>query len=276
MRMSRCLLLLSIFIFLFVAGCGTDVRAVKPSRQLSLGADELAKKVAERNSEVNSLKGMAKVRLTTARTDVTVREVVVAKRPSSLRLETLGFLGTPVMVFATNGETLNVSSEKRFVTTRLHSKRPASLPFPFNLLATDEATSILLGRIPVVWPARAEMSYLEKEDIYLLTLTSENGTTRQDIYIDAESMLVRKTEIVDDGLGSTLVVIFGGYKEIAGVQLPKEIEVSISPNPSMLRITYDEPEINVPVEDAVFALTPLEGVEVLDLSSRNEGIGRED
>lgn len=263
LRLTSCVLL-----FLFV-GCGTAVQTLKPSKNIEATAGDILKRVEGSRQTVNSLKGMAKVRLTNSKIDASVNEVVVIKRPSSIRLETLGFFGSPVMVFATEGESFSISSEKKFVTGRLSSKRIASLPFPFNLLTTDEITSIFLGSPPIIDSGSSELAYVEETNSYLMTLNSREGIRRQKVWIDAGTLQVVKTEIEDDGLGSTLTINFRKYQDIKGSYFPKEIEVSISPNPSTLRIGYEDIDLNVPVDNDIFLLTPTEGTEIVDLK---EGI----
>lgn len=82
---------------------------------------------------------------------------------------------------------------------------------------------------------------------------------RERIYYDEQGLITRKESEEGDR------VVYREYQAVNGVAFPSVIELSTS-REDTVRITFDEPEVNQPVEDA--ALQPnLEGVSVLPFTA---------
>ena len=264
-RLTSHLLHLTVVTSILLAGCGTGRQAVKPSNVVPADASGILRSIEEGKRSIDSLKGMARIGLSNGKMDKNADEVVVVKRPSGIRLETLSFFGNPLMVFASNGEEFNIAAGERFIKGKLSSKRMVSLPFPFNLLRIDEITTIFLGSTPIMEHERSELAYSGSNNRYILTLHSKDGFKKQVIDLDAETLRLISTEIADEGVGSILTITFGSYQEISNRWFPKDIDVHISPNPSNLHIVYGDIELNQNVDESLFLLVPAEGADVVTL-----------
>lgn len=246
---------------ILLSGCSAVRQELKPVRVATPTADEIVRRIEEARETVHSLKGMAKVRVVTRKADTTVTEAVVVKRPSSVRLDTLGFL-TPMMVFASDGDVVNMAAGNKFYTGKLSSNRLASLPFPFNLFPMNEMTTILMGSTSVIKFESSEVAYSDAKGIHILTLRSRDGLRRQTIWVDAETSRLVKSEITDEGLGLVLTLAFERYQDAGGVSIPKDIDVRISPGNSRFHMQYEDVELNQTVNEDLFVIMPPEGVEV--------------
>lgn len=245
-----------------LTGCVTAGSSFKPSKTIHATAGKVIKVIEDGQKAAYSLKGMARVRLATGKIDTTVNEIVAVKRPFSVRLETLGFFGNPVVVFASDGNVFNIAAEKRFISGKLSSSRMVSLPFPFNILRMDEIATIFLGSTPIIKFESSEIIYSDAKDLYTIVLHSKDGVIRQTIVVDAKTLRPLKSEIADDGLGSILSMTFARYEDVDGTLIPKEIDVQISPNPSNLHINYEEIELNSRLQDDLFIITSPDGSEI--------------
>ena len=78
--------------------------------------EELIARVRARSQALQGLKGLAHLRVSAPGKNFTTQEVVFARRPGLLRLETLGPLGTPLFYFVTTGQDLSLyhPGENRF------------------------------------------------------------------------------------------------------------------------------------------------------------------
>jgi hypothetical protein len=90
-----------------------------------------------------------------------------------------------------------------------------------------------------------------------LEITAGSGR-RERIFFDSNGLVQRK--VTEDGDE----VVYNGYQNINGVPFPASIEIN-NRGGDTVKIVFDEPEINQPVEDA--ALKPnLEGITVRPLA----------
>ncbi len=248
----------SLFTILFLAGCGVR-HEVRPSKVLPVTADEIIRSLEEGREKVHSLRGMASVKAVYNGKDAHAKEVVVAKRPSKIRAETVGLFGNPVFVLAIDGSLLSVykPAESVFYKGKI-SSHDISLPFPLNLLGTEELASILLGGTPFIKYGNSDVEFSESEGAYILNLRSLDGFKRQIISVDAKTLRLMKSEIMDGERGVAASVTFDNYQDVGNVSFPKEIKVQFLNKPDALYISYEDIELNTEVADELFVLTPPE------------------
>jgi hypothetical protein len=92
---------------------------------------------------------------------------------------------------------------------------------------------------------------------YKLRVKTKGGAERT-IYLDADTYLERRHAGVlnlPDGRRFDVVIDFGNYRDVGGVQFPHDItEERTGKEPVQSLVTYTEHiEINVPIDDALFA-----------------------
>jgi hypothetical protein len=75
------------------------------------------------------------------------------------------------------------------------------------------------------------------------------------IWVDAKSSLVVKTASTRKVKGheTTFEVVYGDYRETAGVRFARSIEIEARGRPQRLRIVVDSVEVNPPLEDSRFS-----------------------
>jgi outer membrane lipoprotein-sorting protein len=102
----------------------------------------------------------------------------------------------------------------------------------------------LLGKEPV-----------EGTDAWKLKVTKPNGDTTT-VYLDAEYYLEIKSEGKRTIRGQEVEYesSVGDYKEVDGLMIPHSITSKAKGTPSGQTITIDKVELNVPIDDAVFAM----------------------
>jgi len=102
----------------------------------------------------------------------------------------------------------------------------------------------LLGKEPI-----------EGSEAYKLKVTLKDGAIRY-IYLDADAFLEIRTEGKRKIRGSEVEgeSSIGDYKEVAGLMLPHAVESGAKGSPQKQKITIDQIEINVPIDDARFVM----------------------
>jgi hypothetical protein len=96
---------------------------------------------------------------------------------------------------------------------------------------------------------------VEGTDCYKIKVTLKNGDVRT-MFIDAESYLDIKVE------GRTMIrgteqlsdTLLGDWKEVGGILMPHSIDNGQPGAPVRQKMTFDKIELNVPLEDARFAM----------------------
>ena len=91
---------------IYLAGCAAR-QDIKPSKAIP-AAGEIIRHIEESRGKVYSLKGMASIKGTYNGKDSNFKEVLVVKRPSKIRAETVGLFGNPVFTLALDGPALSI------------------------------------------------------------------------------------------------------------------------------------------------------------------------
>ena len=102
----------------------------------------------------------------------------------------------------------------------------------------------LIGKEPV-----------EGSEAYKLKVTMKDGAIRY-VYIDAEAFLEIKTEGKRKIRGSEVEgeSSISDYKEVAGMMMPHAVESGAKGSPQKQKLTIEKIEVNVPIDDARFAM----------------------
>jgi len=96
---------------------------------------------------------------------------------------------------------------------------------------------------------------VEGADAFKLKVTKKNGDVEYD-YLDAETFLLVKTEGKVRRRGTEIEgeTTFSDYKEVDGLMEPFSIETGAKGMPQKRKMTFTKIELNVPLDDARFAV----------------------
>jgi outer membrane lipoprotein-sorting protein len=239
----------------YFAGCAAR-QEVKPSKTLP-AAVEIIRHIEEGRGKVYSLKGMASIKGTYNGKDSNFKEVLVVKRPSKIRAETVGLFGNPVFTLALDGPVLSTykPAENIFYKGSI-SSHEILLPFPLDEVGSEELANILLGGISLIEYANSDIEFSEAENSYIVTLRSPDGFKKQVITTDTRDLRLKKSEIIDGERGMTLSATFDIYQDIGSLSFPKEITIQFVSRPDTIQINYEDIELNTDLPDELFVLTP--------------------
>ena len=252
------------FVF-FVLPCCTHIKTpLSLLPQQSCSVQEILLKVRETGAP-RGLKGVAKIKVKTADEKFSVKELVVAQRPNSLRLETLNPLGHPQFFAVTNGDALYLfaPSENTFYYGNASPQNMSSfLPLSLSL---EHVVPLLLGGVPLINYDTEHVGCQLLDDYYSLQLWAEDENTRQVLTVGLENLTVVASEIYHNREELYFSAKFEDYEMAGEVLFPKKITVYMPRDNTTVTIKYKQLEFLAEIDPAEFMLTAPQGAEVVYL-----------
>ena len=211
------------------------------------------------------LKGIAKIKVESPDEKFSVKELVIAKRPKCLRLETLGPLGHPEFFAVTDGE-------KLFLFSPSENKFYQGIASPSNIssfirlsLGLEETVSIMLGNVPLIDYDAEQAECQVDGNFCVLRLSTKDGRLKQVLKFDLYGQKVVESETYGEGEELTLSVKYRHHEKIGEILFPRDIRVAMPRDSTSVKVRYKKIEFLSEVNPAKFRLTPPQGVEVLPL-----------
>ncbi|MFQ5883003.1 MAG: lipoprotein insertase outer membrane protein LolB [Candidatus Methylomirabilales bacterium] len=236
-------------VLVLVTGCATFPPPREAGHPVSRHQrEEFLTQLHVREGQIRSLRGIAVVEITLNQDTRRLREAVALRTDGRFRLETLGALGLPVMIIASDGDRVTVRraagqkgvpEDGRELLAQLLGLQlpPASL------------VRLLVGLPPRPVAPSASVFYLPQRQAYLLE--EERSGSVERLYLDPSGNLLGG-EIWEDGEG--LRFRFSAVREVKGIPFPIEITLTQVRRPVSLTVTYQAVEINPFLSDHLFSL----------------------
>lgn len=254
--------ILLVISLLILSSCTTLKQPRLPFKTLS-PTDDILKKVLSKGKEINDLKGIAIASITNAEKNYNFKEIIIVQRPSSLRMETLGFFGQPLFFLTSKDNQLSILSltENKFYRGKFTSDN-LSLVLPLYLKPAD-LFSILLGVVPLIDYIDTDIGLIQDENLYIVRFMQKGGTASQILWIEPFNFSILKSETYDSSGNPALTVKFDNYKIINGFMFPMSTSISLPSSLTNILINYSELEINTGVKSNSFDLDIPPGVEII-------------
>jgi len=212
----------------------------------------------ERASQRQRLRGLA--RLAVDRNDGSIqirgKQLLILERPSSLRVEILGFLNQSLAVIATDGV--------GFEVYRAEDQSYEAGEVDENLLwneagidlSPEEAVAVLLGA-PISEPMPAPANAVRDGDGQIrIDLADAQGIVIQRATFGPAGHL-RAFEVLDNSGAAVWAAQFGEYRDVGGVAFAHSIGLDVRSGKTRAEISFRKVELNPP---GLFRLSPsLEG-----------------
>jgi outer membrane lipoprotein-sorting protein len=254
---------------LFVAsGCTSPVAVFpkpKPSiADSALAARDLLARLGARYGKLKSFKALAEMDYEGNGDRLHVAEAVVVERPDRLRIEMMSPFGVALQI-ACDGRRLFAyhRGEKTFYgggATADNLSRFTRLP-----LQARDVADLLVGLPPGrERRGRSRIEFEEPTDLWRVTAPlADSGL--QILWFDRERLLPVRTEEVDRDGSRRYLTRYADYREIAGIDIPHEIELEIPAEDTKVRLTYSGIELNGKVSASLFRFQPPPGSRQVDL-----------
>jgi len=241
----------SLLSVLLLAGCAT----LPPPREAGHSlpreqAKALLALLQAREGQLRSLRGMAIVEVTLKEETRRFREAVALRWDGRFRLETLGAMGLPALIVASDGEQVIVRGGTDWSGTPEDGREILNRLFGLHLSPLSLAR--LLSGLPPhpVGPSALVFSLPERE-AYLVE--REGGDSLERLYLDPAGVLLGG-EIWQDGEG--LRFTFARVRQVEEMLFPGEITLTQLRRPVTITVTYQAVELNPLLPDHLFTLPP--------------------
>ena len=262
---SKTSIIYILFILLsFVLGC-SGLKSTK-SHTISIDFhDHILERVQAREKEIQNLKGIAKIKVFDESGNYSFKEIIIVERPSSLRMETLGFFGQPFFYLVAKDDHLSILSvkENRLYRGEANSKN-LSLLLPFYLQSND-LFSVLLSKTPLIAYSETDARFMMEKNQYLIKLEQKETNSRQIIWVDSSDFVVLRSEAYNSMGNLVFLIQFDNYKTVNSTLFPLSTDISLPLTSTKIHIDYSELEVNTSLSHDTFHLHTPPGTEVVDL-----------
>lgn len=255
----------ALFLLLVFAACRPPPVKTADMRPLP-SAETVLTQLREKTGDRKNLRALGRVTYFGERGRVRVKAVLLAQRPGAFRFETISPFEQPIDVMASDGDRLWLLSENRL---REGPATPENISRLLPLaMKPAEVVDTLLGGVPTSDRFAPEsIEWSEDRDRWILSLASDRGE-RSRLTVDPDRMLVERMTL-EDQRGLRVAVSFDDF-ESAGPgkgELPEKIRIEMPRRDLDVRIKLNEAEVDVPLADELFRITPPPGVRPEPLDS---------
>jgi len=236
MRAAR-LLLFPLLLPLLLSHCAT----IPPLPSVTPPAEEVFQQVKARQEAVQGLKGLAQIKVSSPAKSFSVQQVLFARLPAFLRMESLSPLGTPLLYLVTDGRELSLYNpeENRYYRG---GWRTDSLSFALPVaLSPEEAVFFLLGGGPLREPETMSLRPDEGERLWVLELLYPSRGESQALWVNPQSFQVHRADITRPGLSFQLV--YSDFRPVKDILFPHQMRLIAEG--ARTRIAADFPEVEL-------------------------------
>lgn len=268
MTLSKKGVVLSFFVFLFVISCAVPQPRPEIPVVIVGSTGELFERTKNTNPIYDSLRATAKVSVSSPDEKYKIDEVILAKQPGYLRLESIGPMGETLLFLATDQKKVYIYSpmENRYYHGLASIKNLSLIiPLPFK---TADIVELLQGRIDLSNYYPSEMSFDQFKEIYTLTLMPDvKGRGRGYLTLDARTLYILDMKLYDEDNNLIVAGEFSDFEDLGGKIIPKTIEYRVPKDLTFITIKIEMNDIKLGtyVEDSRFVIEPPRGVQDIDL-----------
>jgi outer membrane lipoprotein-sorting protein len=257
---SRLICLLLLLVLSLSAACA-PLRSHLVGEPVSQAfADELMQAWFESAAGVSTLQGLAKVKVQAPLNSLNGSQVILAQKPDRLRAETLSPFGTPMLMLAADGGTLEVSLPGQNVYYT-GAASPANLDLFVHLpLRLSDLVDVLLYQPPLIKAWKEEAFSLQKGGWLLV----RHGTLRrQELVFNPLRQLVEVSFYKNNDLFMKI-----NYAQIPeqGEPFPYLLSLEIPDNHTTVSLEFSEVKTNGELRPDIFQLVRPPGAKVVYLN----------
>lgn len=253
--MKRSLHIWPLLLLLLLSACAKPLPHPRPMQ------DALLQRLEQIRGAFTSVKGLAKATYRLEDQSNSASQVVLAREPKALRLETLSPFGSPMMMLATDGETTTVllpGEARAFQGTTDTGILQQLLHLP--LQQQDLVALLLYKPLDLSWTS----AHLDYEDDGVSRLTLDNPYGLSQVFVFNRALQLVQCEYRLAGIPQLQV----GYDDFDQKQgYPHRIELQLPQEKVGVQLKFSSAKVNTDLPDQKFALTLPDGYSVEPLPS---------
>jgi len=214
-----------------------------------------------RQSALQSLRALARLRYQAPEDSSTSREAIVVARPDRLRVEVLSLFGSVFVLTADNGEIRAYARQEDTVYRGTAS--PQNLWRYTHLgLPVSDLVAIVLGTPPPRRTQRQQVGF--DADTGWVSLQQQLDEGAQIVWFSDGRLPVAAEQRGNDGRAQWRVT-FSDYEVHDGVPVATRIGIGWPSGERSLQIALEQIDVNPALDNSVFALQAPQGSKVVDL-----------
>lgn len=250
-----CLIACLLIVSISLPACSALRQRLPQERRAEKAAIQLLKDIRQTNHNLNSFKGIGKIRIWGPQhPPINERVAWVGSVPVSLRIVVLAS-GQPVVKFATDGRYLYfidlqnpIRSFKKIRTADASLEKLISIP-----VKSSDIISLLAGRPPILDHSRAVLMQDDANGGAIVILEKWWQVVEK-IYLSADKSTVEKVEIFGGGK-LRFRVEFKRMQQIQEYRVPRRLKITGNDGAG-LQLDIDRYLAGVSVKPSMFVLTP--------------------
>lgn len=253
---------LLIFFLSFLSSCASLWPERVPREILS--PSDLFQRVQARNLHIQSIRVVARVTIKLGEDRFRLEELIIVKKPASLRVEALSLIGHPLLYFTTDGEVFEIliPGENRFYRGA-SSLNHLSNFFPFSR-EIGEIIPLMVGEMSWADDEHLTAYYSQREKLYVVKEDISEGPRRVFWINPFHFALVRAAEL-NHQQNPQWEVLFSNFRKRDGIAFPTDIEFRSPSSGSKMKMHLLEWQINPSLGKRTFRLDVPKGVEMIEM-----------
>ncbi len=230
----------------------------------TLSSADLLQRIQSRNRRIQSIRALARVTVNIGENRFRIEELIIIKKPASLRIETLSPIGQPLLYLTMDAEVLEalIPAENRLYRGEAAMKYLSTF-FPFWGEAR-EIIPLMVGEINWEDHDPYAIHYNQREKAYLLKEDTPDGSRRIFWISPFHFALFRAAEF-DRLQNPQWEVLFGNFRKKDGIPFPMDIEFQSFSSGCRMKMRLLEWEINPSLREGTFRLGVPKGVEIIEM-----------
>jgi len=248
---------------LILAGC----RPFIPSPPELLPSPQVLLQRARQPSIV-SMKALVRIKLSSPENSGVLTHIIVAREPSSLRLETLGPWGNTIFVLCIKGENLIAySTTENIYYMGTSSQQNISRFLPLDL-PREALVSLALGK-PILLPANEDsMKIGEEKRGYSVSFTLSDRPGQQKLLFSRDNFNPLSSTALGEGGSTIFSVTFSDYSDIQQIPFPHRITFVIPNEKITVGIVFKDISLNTDIQDDAFSFPMPSGARAASLDEQ--------
>ena len=224
-------------------------------------AEEVFQQVKARQAALLGLKGLAQVKVSSPGKSFSNQQVLFARRPGFLRVESLSPLGTPLLYLVTDGKEIRLYNpeENKYYQG---GWRAGSLSFALPLaLPPEEVVLFLLGGVPLPEPETISLRPETKEGLWVLNLHSPARGEALTLWVHPHSFYILRADLKRPGASHQLV--YSDFRRVKKILFPHQMKLLAEDQKIRISAEFPEVDLNPQWGDQDFSLPVPRGATVL-------------
>jgi outer membrane lipoprotein-sorting protein len=246
----------------FLSGCAPMWPRRIPRKILSTA--DLLQRIQARNQRIQSIRAQARVTINLGENRFTLEELIIVKKPASLRVEALSLIGQPLLYLTTDGTVFEalIPAENRLYRGGAAMKYLSAFS-PF-CGGGRKIISLMAGEADWADDERLAAHYSQRDNVYIVNEDTPEGSTRIFWIHPFHFALVRAAEL-DELQNAQWEILFANFRKRDGIPFPTDIEFRNSNSGSRIKMHLLEWEINPSLGEGAFRLDVPKGVEIIEM-----------